>query len=74
MSELVFWKSQEAAEKIEKRIQEEMQRISFSLTNGSLLLNKDTYSLTKEYSYNLGYMEGLKFLFNLIKYSGDSDE
>ena len=66
MNEYIYWRHSNETKKILNEIDQQITSISDNLADGTLLASIDNDKLSREYAYNVGFVDGLKFLTTLI--------
>lgn len=66
MSELRYWKHKPDSQKILKELDLEITNVSEYLVNGGLLDRGESEHLAREYAKQIGYLNGLKFIYSLL--------
>ncbi len=66
MNELMIWKLSDHTKEVLKKIQNKKEEIKEDLLSGRLMFSPDSDKLSREYCNNLGILEGLGFLEELL--------
>lgn len=73
MTNKSYWAVLEETQEFRKSVKEESIKISKELSEGFLLPHETSEKLAREYAYNIGYLEGLKYLQQYVQSSENSD-
>lgn len=68
---ITLWKLDSVTHEFRKKVQQKIRDIEVELGSGSLLL-KDNDQIVKEYTFNVGVLEGLKYLDNYVEVESES--
>ena len=75
MDTLLYWKEDINTKRVLSEIQQEIHRVKEELTNTTLVLNsKDNSTLVREYTYNIGMLEGLKYIENMLEVIAEDNQ
>lgn len=66
IEDYLVWKSLSVTKRIIEEIEAEHQDKAKELSTGSLLLSPTSEKLAREYSYTIGYIDGIQFLKDLL--------
>jgi hypothetical protein len=69
MSDRTLWKLSEETKKVLQEIKVEVSLIEKDIIDGTLLTHTDGQVLAREYAFNLGKLEGLKYLIDKVSIS-----
>lgn len=62
MNNKTMWRYTDYTQAFIDKVTKEIVSAEEDLTSGSLLMQKDSEVIAREYAYNIGYVEGLRFL------------
>ena len=74
MNDKTLWKLSELTQKYITEVNKEISSTRHDLAGGILLVHNDAEKISREYAYNIGYLDGLKFLDKYFDIEESNDE